>query len=469
MRRKRDTQTWLDFQPSNLKLTNDYFARYERISQILDETPKLLELVHGDLRKALKSENRRRSRKRGFRITSEMVLRLALCQTIEGASLREIIIRVDDSNYLRRFTRICDGPMMNHTVLCRLRNAILPETWKKLNRVLAQAAVERELVTGEKLRLDTTAVETNIHWPTDSSLLWDCYRTLGRRIAQARDIDPRAVGDRRVHLSRAKKTATKIARKGQVKGRKAADLKPLYARLIAQTESICDWAEELLGQLEAGLRANRYGCVQHVVVQNLVEELPHFVELSRHVVWQASERILHGQQVQNEDKLFSIFEPHTELLKRGKAGKDIEFGHMIQIAQVEEKFITDYEAFEEKPAEPTLLQPALKAHEALFGHLPDTLAGDKGYWSGEEFDKIQGNVEIISIPKKGNRNQEERERELNPLFRIGQAFRAGVEGSISFLKRSFRLARCMNKGWDNYAATVGATVFAHNLLILARC
>jgi hypothetical protein len=190
MRKKRDTQGWLDFQPSRLQLTNEYFGRYEQISVILEETPKLLHLVHLDLELALDLENREAKRRGGFVYTSEMVLRLCLCQVIEGSSLREIVVRVDDSHYLRRFTRIHGGPMMNHATFCKLRNAIQPETWKKLNAVLAKASFERGRIYGEKLRLDTTAVETNIHWPTDSSLLWDAYRTLGRLIGQARELDP---------------------------------------------------------------------------------------------------------------------------------------------------------------------------------------------------------------------------------------------------------------------------------------
>ena len=227
MRKKRDTQGWLAFQPSSLTLTREYFGRYEGISEILDQTPKLLELVHRDLELALELENREARRRGGFIYTSEIVLRLCLCQVIEGASLREIVVRVDDSHYLRRFTRIHGGPMMNHATLCKLRNAIQPETWKKLNGVLAKTAAAGKRITGEKLRLDTTAVETNIHWPTDSSLLWDGYRTLGRLIEQARGIDPRAVGNQRVHLKRVKRLAALVARRANGKGLKPADLGPL--------------------------------------------------------------------------------------------------------------------------------------------------------------------------------------------------------------------------------------------------
>jgi IS5 family transposase len=168
--------------------------------------------------------------------------------------------------------------------------------------------------------------------------------------------------------------------------------------------------------------------------------------------------------------LFSIFEPHTELLKRGKAGKDVEFGHMIQIAQVDGKFITDYDVFDKKPVEHQLVTLALESHKKLFGEYPDTLAADKGYYeSMAVVERLENKVEVVSIAKKGRRTSQETEREHDPLFRLAQCFRAGVEGTISFLKRMLRLARCFNKGWEHYVSTVGQTILAHNLLILARC
>ena len=468
MRKKKDGQGRIDFQPSSLKLTNDYYARYEAISVMLDETPRLLELVHGDLRAGLEEENRESKRRGGFVYTSEMVLRLSLCQILESASLRGIVVRVDDSHYLRRFARIHEGPMMGHTALCQLRNAIRPETWKAMNESLARAAVKREQITGEKLRLDTTAVETNIHWPTDSSLLWDGYRTLGGLIEKTRRIFPEAVGNGRVHLKRTKKLATRIARKAQHKGRKAKDLKPLYKRLIAAVEGICGWSIQVANRVERETGGDRASTLVDPMAE-LLEKFRRFEVLVSRVVWQATERVLLERSVPNENKLFSLFEDHTELLKRGKAGKDIEFGHMVQIQQTGEKFITDYEVFGKKPVEPTLVRPALTSHKKLFGHFPESIAADKGYWSAEEFAKLDGDVEIIAIPKKGRRNKVETEREHEPEFRIAQAFRAGVEGSISFLKRCLGLARCANKGWEHYASTVGATVFAHNLLVLVRC
>ena len=232
---------------------------------------------------------------------------------------------------------------------------------------------------------------------------------------------------------------------------------------------MCDWVTRLVPELARGLRSERYGEFAHDTVRKLVEQLRHFEALTRQVIWQASERVLFGRPVPNEKKLFSLFEDHTELLKRGKAGKDVEFGHMVQLQQVGGKFITDYEVFEKKPVEPTLVRPALKSHQALFGCPPESVAADKGYWSSAELEGVFDSVDVVAIPKKGHRDAEQEKRELDPRFKLAQRFRAGIEGSISFLKRLLRLARCMNKGWKHYVATVGATVLAHNLLVLARC
>ena len=187
MRKKRNTQTEFDFQPSTLGVTNEYFARYEAMGKILEENPKILDRIHADLKKA---QSQSEGEGGECEYTSETVLRVVICQIVERESVRGIVIRIDDSNYLRRFVRIYNGPMMDFTTYSRLRNAIQPKTWKKINEVLTAAVVEAELISGEKLRLDTTAVETNIHWPTDSGLLWDTYRVLSRLINTARELDP---------------------------------------------------------------------------------------------------------------------------------------------------------------------------------------------------------------------------------------------------------------------------------------
>jgi len=210
MRGKMNNQVEFGFQPSTLHVTNEYYSRYERISRIVDETPEIVEIVHRDLKKILKKKNHR-DPGRECEFSSDTVARIVICQIIGGTSLRDTVVRIDDSNYLRRFVRIYNGPMMSFTTFCELKNAIRSRTWKKINEALTRAAIERELINGERARLDTTAYETNIHWPTDSSLLWDTYRTIARLIKSVRDLDPEVAGDKRLQLKKIKKLYTKIA------------------------------------------------------------------------------------------------------------------------------------------------------------------------------------------------------------------------------------------------------------------
>ncbi len=465
MRPKFEVQREFEFPTSNLKLTREYYAKYEAISKTLDASPEIIDLAHRDLRNALITSNG--SRPARVRFTTEHVLRLLIVQTLEGLSLRQVVVRVDDSPALRQFVRLGIQPMMDFTTLDKLKNALRPKTWKKINRLLAHHAVAEKQITGDRLRLDTTAVETNIHWPTDSTLLWDTYRVLARLIERARLVDADVVGSGRLHPRRAKREALAITRAAAHKGRRARSLKRPYQRLIGRVEGVLDWAARVAHGLADGLGSKRYGA--HAQAEWLVEELADFHALGERVVDQARRRVLQGESVPNDEKLFSLFEPHTEQLKRGKAGQDIEFGHMIQIQQVDEKFITDYEVYEKKPVEHTLLEPALAEHRELFGFAPSVLTADKGYYENmEALRALEQVIEVVSIAKKGPRTTAETEREQDPLFRHAQAFRAGVEGSISFLKRMLRLARCFNKSWDHYVATVGQTIFAHNLLVLAR-
>ena len=470
MRAKIVIQPELNFQPSNLKITNEYYKKYKTISKLLDENKKIINLVHKDIGCTLEAINCKRNGGRPFDYTTETVLRILLCQILEGLSLRGVVIRIDDSHFLRRFVRIYSGNMMDYTTLDKLKNVIRSSTWKKVNLELAEQMVSSQKLTGETLRLDTTAVETNIHWPTDSSLLWDSYRVLARVIEQAHKIDEKAVGKKRLRIKKAKKLYGQITRLAGCKTEKnKKKMKQIYKKLLDMVEGIVELAYLVEEELIKSLEQKKHETMVHYMIEALICEIQHFRPLVFQVINQTHRRVFEGKQVANDEKLFSLFEPHTELLIRNKQNKKIEFGHMIQIQQVRCKFITDYAVFEKKPNETQLIEPALTSHKKLFGHHPDCITADKGYYKNmETLEALKKDVAIVAIAKKGNRTQEQVEREHDPAFRDAQRFRAGVEGSISFLKRILGLSRCMNKAWKNYCSTVGITVFAHNLLICAR-
>ncbi|MCP4038477.1 MAG: ISNCY family transposase [bacterium] len=471
MRTKQNTQPEFVFQlPSSAKVTREYFAAYDAISQILVEHPEIVTRVHRDLRKPLTKAKRRGPQGEACRYSSDTVLRMCLVKALENVSYRRAVVRVDDSPRLRAFTRIHNGPMLDFSTFCVLANAISPETWKVLNTRLAEAAASEGLITGEKLRIDTTATETNIHWPTDSGLLWDTYRVLERNVQRIREIHPVLLSDKRLQRKLAKRLHHRITMTSRHKTAKSkAERKRLYERLIMLVERILDWLPTLCERVRGEGARTSHSAFELAAAEALVQEIEHFLPLGRQAVGQARRRVLEGESVPNDEKLFSIFEPHTELLKRGRAGKEVEFGHMIAIQQVEGKFITDYAVFEKKPVEHELVDGALESHQRLFGKAPDVFAADKGFWESPfTTERLGWQVPLVAIGKKGKRTAEEKAHERSLPFRLAQNFRAGVEGSISFLKVMLGLWRCMNKGFKHFASTVGATVLAHNLLNLAR-
>lgn len=471
VRTKKNSQPEFIFQlPSSAKVTRKYFAAYDAISLFLDGHPEILMRVHRDLRKPLAKAKRRGPQGLSCQYSSDTVLRMCIVKVLEHLSYRRAIVRMDDSPRLRAFTRIHNALMMDPSTFCILANAIQPSTWKALNRLLATAAANEGLITGERLRIDTTATETNIHWPTDSGLLWDTYRVLERNIQRLREFHPALLSDKRLQRRRAKKFHQQITMTSRHKTEKAkAERKRTYGRLIRLVEGILDWVPMLCERVRGEGARLPSSAFELAASEALVHEIEHYVPLGRQAVDQARRRVMYGVQVPNDEKLFSIFEPHTELLKRGRAGKEVEFGHMIAIQQVEGKFITDYEVFEKKPVEYELVDEAIESHKRLFGKAPDVFAADKGFWESPfKTERLSWEVPLIAIGKMGRLTAEEKAHERSLPFRLAQNFRAGVEGSISFLKVMLGLWRCMNKGFEHFVSTVGATVFAHNLLNLAR-
>jgi IS5 family transposase len=470
VRSTRDTQGSLFHQRSTLKVTDDFQKKYIAISDILDANPAILELVAADLAAVVASENTAAEREgRKGKYTAENAFRGVLLHFLEGESLRRTVVLIDISPFLQWFTRINHGPTMDFTTLDRFKNAIDLETWTEVNRLLGAYALAEGKITGEQLRVDTTAFETNIHYPTDSSLLFDTYRVLARIVDRIRQVDPELVGNRRLQLSKAKADHVWLARHASRKGTSNPSVQKRYSALISRVEAILAWCAEIAERLKTAKNSKQSSVAASLVGSPLIRQMKEVRELGGRVVSQTRRRVLEGEQVPAAEKIYSIFEPHTELLKRGKAGKPIEFGHMVFLQQTAEKFITEFETFEKRPVEYNLIDPALERHKRLFGQLPSVLAADKAsYESVEKLKELERKIPLVAIAKLGSKTEDQKKRESSLPFKLGQAFRAGIEGSISFLKRALRMCRCFYKGWKHYRAAVGAIVVAHNLLILAR-
>ncbi len=454
MRTKTTRQAYLDFTfPSSRKIVNEYRAKYERMNDILLDNPGVLDLAHEDFCQYLsESEEGRESR-----YTSEEILRVLVVMFIEQDSYRDVVVRIENSDFLRSFVGLgIYKPMMDFTFLSKAYAALSPETWQAMNDVLAHYARREGKIVGDDLRVDTTAYETDIHYPTDSSLLWDSFRVLARVLKQMQQELPELGLNHRYHVKKVKKLAQFISRHAGSKSKsKQRKVKRTYGTLIERVR----WIVSVSKAVRQELHMSFYEA----------PELEHYEPLVERIIDQAERRIFDGERVPAHEKLYSLFEEHTELLIRGKAGKPVEFGHMVLMSQTREKFISYYRSLPKREEDQDLLPEALDAHHALFGHAPGVLATDRGFYeSARQLAALEEEIETVSICKKGRRTLQEAERERTEAFKAGQRFRAGIEGSISVLKRAFKLHRCLFKGFKHFAASVGCAVFCHNLVLLAR-
>ena len=223
--------------------------------------------------------------------------------------------------------------------------------------------------------------------------------------------------------------------------------------LIVRVEEVLEKAEQFVSG------AKESACLELVAV---AAELARYLPAMRQVANVARRRAFHNEQVPNRDKVFSIFEPHAELIKRGRRSRPIEFGHKVLLTQSKEKFITDFVVLEHNRTDDTLLPMVLDRHEEKYGQRPKSVAADKGFCpDAETYEELEERVDYLGMPRRTSDLGDE-------LMRVWQHWRAGIEGSISCLKRVFRLARCCFRGFKNFASAVGSAVFCHNLTILAR-
>jgi len=453
MRRKKEAVLPFEWNNDDLpKIVREHRAKYKEISRILERNPEILDLVHDDLKQLSQGRQGGQNGRNGD-FTSETILRALVVHAIGGDSLRETVIRIAESDFLQDFLRTRKKAVMDYSFLDKCFKVIRAETWKRINEVLVQRAVANEAVNPSTIRTDTTVVETNIHWPTDASLLWDTYRVAARLMRDGRDALC-ASCPYRFHDRKIRRLYLFITRYSNSTSKKRLrKVKQAYRTLVERVGQIVEKAGSFCEFAQASA---------NIDLQAVAAELQAFLPSMTTVVAQARRAQLNGEKVPAAERVFSIFEPHTELIKRGRRGKPTEFGHMALLCQSPEKLITDYDVMQHRIADCKLTETVIDRHEKLFGQAPEVLAGDKGFCpEAEKCAELEERVDTLAIPK--------RMRDFaNAVMSHWQAFRAGIEGTISGLKRAFRLARCFYRGFKSFEAAIGLAVFSHNLVVLAK-
>jgi len=431
------------------KVVRGYRDRYRAISQVLDANREILDVVHEDLKKL--SQGGRKGRKGDF--TSENILRALIVQDTEGLPFREAVIRIGSDPFLQDFVRMRKKAVMDFTFLDKCFLAIRPETWKRVNELLGRYGVGQGVVNPKVIRTDTTVVESNIHYPTDSSLLWDTWRVVARFLERGRGILRQSV-PHRFHTRKIKSRYLFITRHitSKSKSRQQA-VQAAFRVLIERVE----WIVGIAADFCVAYRAS-----SQLELAGVALELEAYLPSMRTVAATARRANVAGETVPASERVFSLFEPHTELIKRGRRQKPVEFGHKLLLCETAEKFITDYEVYELQQPDCNLTQPVIERHETLFGERPVVLAADKGFCPEKsKFEELAKLVTNLAIPRR-------MQDFMDKLLASCQAFRAGIEGTISGLKRVFRLFRCFFHGFTGFAKSVGLGVFCHNLIVLAE-
>lgn len=446
MRQVLDDQTYLDFTPkANLEVVRAYRAKYAWIDKCLDANPLILWMVHEDLEKLSTS-----TKGRNADYTTEILFRAVLVHQIEKTPWRETVVRIAESSTLQKFIRLGNRSVMDFTFLNRAFKAILPETWELVNAELNRYAVSKCDVDVSRIRVDSTVIESNIHYPTDSSLLWDSYRVLVRLLRAVRERAPELC-PHRFHDKKVKKDLVYVNRymRSKSKGRQR-EQKRRFRRLHGNVCRVRGIAEQVLKS--PNRRADKG-------LWELYSELTHYLPLIKKVCETAERAGLKGERVPACDRIFSLFEEHTELIKRGKSNKPVEFGHAVWLAQSSDKFITDYHVMEQKQPDSELLEEITRRHKKAFRRYPRGVAADTGFRAdAEEMAVIEKRVQTLAVPGRGCHR--------NSIEASWHHFRAGIEGSISVLKRAFRLSVCMYRGFKSFASAIGMAVFCHNLVTL---
>jgi IS5 family transposase len=454
------------YDPVNLfelvpKLKLEMEPELARLDVLLDDD-ELFSLVRADLLKRYPNSGRL-----GRHSTPvEVILRMLLVKRLYGWSYEQTERFVCDSIVLRQFCRLYLEPAPDDTTLIRWANAIGAPTLAALNDRVVELARSLKVTRGRKLRTDGTVVETNIHHPTDDALLADGVRIVSRLVDRAKEFIPESVCQAargepfRNRTRSAKRLAHKISKMALRRTQEAkATYQAAYQRLVEVARSSIKQAERVRSMLD----------LQMPSAPKLSEEISHFAQLLKRALLQTHRRVFEGEQVSATEKLLSIFEEHTAIIRRGKARKQTEFGRKVWLSEVEGGIVSGFRILEGNAGDEAQLRPALEDHLRLFGKVPELVAADRNVHSKDnELVAKELGVEKVCLPKAGKKSTERKEHERQRWFKRARRFRAGIEGRISVMKRREYLGRCRDKGEEGFGRWVGWGVLTGNLGTIAQ-
>ena len=443
-----------------LRLTNEMDPILAQIDQLLDDE-ELYQMIRQDLAKRYpQTERTGRNSTPG-----EVILRMLAVKRLYGLSYERTEYQVRDSLVLRQFCRVYFNEVPDDTTLIRWAQLIQPETLERFNQRLTELATQFKVTKGRKLRTDGTVVETNIHHPSDSSLLADSVRVLGRTLSRAKEIlkEETEFGKQvfRNRVRSARRQARQVGEAMRKRGEAAREQgMKAYRKLIKTAQATVEQAQTVLPALQAA-KGNR--------AEKLTAVLEKLIPRAEQVISQTVRRVIKDEKVPASEKIVSIFEPHSDIIRRNKARKPTEYGHKVWLDEVDGGIVTRWDVLDGNPSDEQQWLPSLDHHIERFGKPPSQMSADRGVYSPRnERNATDRGVKRVILPQPGRKSQARKSYEKQRWFVQGRKWHAGVEGRISVLKRRNELDRCRDHGEQGFEKWVGWGVISANLLVIGR-
>ena len=415
------------------------------ISGVLDRQPTVLDLIHEDLTAGVRSDLGRKG------LSADQVLRILILQRVTRCSFDALEFAINDSELYWNFCRIGVGRRITRSRIHANVHKVQPTTIEAVNRIALQAAIAEKVETVERTRTDATVTETNIHAPTDSSLLWDATRMIGQIMEKAARVFRVTFTDRRQEAKREYVGAATSAN--------AEERVPHYKALV-------DLVGEALADTARVVQELRSATKQAKLATKLVKKLETLAALGQRVVDQTRKRVFEGKKVPSAKKVVSMSEPHTDIIVKDR--HNVFYGHKVTLTTGASGLVLDCFVETGNPADSTLAVRSVQRLKAAYGKVPSQVAFDGGYASQENLTKLKAEgVKDVAFSKgRGLKVAEMLRDPVNyPMLRN---FRAGIEAGIAYLKTAVGLRRCVWRGPLGFCAYVWGGVLAANLLTLAR-
>ena len=445
MRAIHDRQLRFEFYQSDSKMSK----KLKKMSDILQKDRSFLEKIAEDFK------TRKGSSAGAKGMTVEQVVRVAILKQFRQLSYEELYDELNDNISYRRFAKIHEGMVPKKSTLNENIKKISPGGWEEIHNIIVKAAIKLCVETGKSVRMDSTGVESNIHYPTDGELLWDCVRVIDRIIEGVVDEYPDMKIEYHNHTTRAKKRRYKIVNTSSKEKRVEA-----YKDLLKVSRATEKYGESCIEELEKRVKQ---GEIEAGVYK---ENLSGYLESLRIIINQTECRVLNEEKVEARDKLVSIFETHSDILAKGK--RKVLFGHKILLSGGKSNLILDCMIERGNWSDAEYFKEGIDRLEEKYGYIPEEITTDGGFASGDNYDSAVGKgIKKVLFTKKCTSKMVELVRTSRAYKRL-KKFRAGIEGCISATKRAYGLSRCTWRGWQSFQSYVWLSVIAFNLNVMSE-